>query len=76
MKKLKYFIIVLIFFLNFFGASYSQSLDQVDKISKNLRCLICQGQSVYDSNSDFAISMKLLIKKSISLIKLMHNIWV
>tara|TARA_B100001146_G_scaffold158696_1_gene139732 strand:+ start:164 stop:364 length:201 start_codon:yes stop_codon:yes gene_type:complete len=35
----------------------------VDKISKNLRCLICQGQSVYDSQSDFAVSMKLLIKK-------------
>ena len=37
----------------------------VDKISKNLRCLICQGQSVYDSKSDFAVSMKLLIKKKI-----------
>ncbi len=37
----------------------------VDNISKNLRCLICQGQSVYDSQSDFAISMKLLIKKKI-----------
>ena len=37
----------------------------VNKISKNLRCLICQGQSVYDSQSDFAISMKLLIKKKI-----------
>ena len=35
----------------------------VDKISKNLRCLICQGQSVYDSQSDFALSIKLLIKK-------------
>ena len=38
----------------------------VNKISKNLRCLICQGQSVYDSQSDFAISMKLLIKKKIN----------
>tara|TARA_Y100000590_G_scaffold65936_1_gene71301 strand:+ start:7649 stop:8029 length:381 start_codon:yes stop_codon:yes gene_type:complete len=37
----------------------------VDKISKNLRCLICQGQSVYDSQSDFALSIKLLIKKKI-----------
>ena len=37
----------------------------VDKISKNLRCLICQGQSVYDSQSDFALSMKLLIKNKI-----------
>jgi len=37
----------------------------MNKISKNLRCLICQGQSVYDSNSEFAISMKLLIKKKL-----------
>tara|TARA_E500000331_G_C16883875_1_gene551645 strand:- start:29 stop:400 length:372 start_codon:yes stop_codon:yes gene_type:complete len=37
----------------------------VDKISKNLRCLICQGQSVYDSQSDFAISMKILIDNKI-----------
>ena len=40
--------------------------NQVNKISKNIRCLICQGQSVYDSNSDFAISMKLVIKKKLN----------
>ena len=38
----------------------------VDKISKNLRCLICQGQSVYDSQSDFAISMKLTIERKLN----------
>ena len=43
----------------------ASSSQQVDKISKNLRCLICQGQSVYDSQSDFALSMKTLIKKKI-----------
>jgi len=37
----------------------------INKISKNIRCLICQGQSVYDSQSDFAIGMKLVIKKKI-----------
>ena len=40
-------------------------MSKVDKISKNLRCLICQGQSVYDSQSDFAISVRDLIKKKI-----------
>lgn len=65
MNKLKYFTVILTLLLNIFGTSYAQNLEQVDKISKNLRCLICQGQSVYDSNSDFAISMKLLIKKKI-----------
>ena len=35
----------------------------MEDISKNLRCLICQGQSIYDSNSDFAESMKEYIRK-------------
>jgi len=37
----------------------------VNKISKNIRCLVCQGQSVYDSHSDFAISLKLVINNKI-----------
>ena len=36
-----------------------------NKIAKNIRCLICQGQSIYDSQSDFALSMKILIQKKI-----------
>ena len=39
--------------------------DLVSKISKNLRCIICQGQSVYDSESDFANSVKQFIKNKI-----------
>ena len=39
--------------------------DLQNKITKNLRCLVCQGQSVYDSDSEFAISLKLLIKNKI-----------
>ena len=38
---------------------------KVDEISKNLRCLICQGQSVYDSNSEFALSVKTLISNKL-----------
>ena len=36
------------------------------KILKNIRCLICQGQSVYDSESDFASSIKLIVDKKIN----------
>ena len=39
--------------------------ERIDKLSKNLRCLICQGQSVYDSQSDFALSIKDFISKKI-----------
>ncbi|WP_435116377.1 cytochrome c-type biogenesis protein CcmH [Candidatus Pelagibacter bacterium nBUS_49] len=35
------------------------------KITKNLRCLICQGQSVYDLDSEFAISIKTLVDKKL-----------
>ena len=35
------------------------------KILKNIRCLICQGQSVYDSESEFASSIKLIVDRKI-----------
>ena len=67
MIKLVKFIL-LVFFLIF---SFQKLLIAnnnsilVDKISKNIRCLICQGQSVYDSQSDFALSMKKLIENKL-----------
>ena len=65
MEKFKLFIVLVSFSLIFSNNLHAQSSDQVNKISKNLRCLICQGQSVYDSQSDFAISMRTLIQKKI-----------
>ena len=66
---MKFFKFILIIFLSFFILQKNLIANDnsilVNKISKNLRCLICQGQSIYDSQSDFAISMKLLIKKKI-----------
>ena len=66
MRNLKFlFVIILsLFFLKKYLKANENFL-LVDKISKNLRCLICQGQSIYDSQSDFALSMKLLIKKKL-----------
>ena len=65
MKLLKIFLIIVIIF-NFTHVSSSENNDELtNKISKNIRCLICQGQSVYDSQSDFSISMKLVIKKKL-----------
>ena len=66
MKLIKFFSLFLLVFL--LSSSKILSNDNkilVDKISKNLRCLICQGQSVYDSQSEFALSMKLLIKEKL-----------
>ena len=64
MLKILKLILLLYFSFNF---SYANEINtKVDQITKNLRCLICQGQSVYDSQSDFAISMKLVVKKKIN----------
>ena len=43
-----------------------KNFDLKSKILKNIRCLICQGQSVYDSESDFASSIKLVVDKKIN----------
>ena len=66
MKKIKLILYIFSFTLLFLNNLKAENFDQVDKISKNLRCLICQGQSVYDSQSDFALSMKVLIQKKIN----------
>ena len=64
--KLSTFFLFIVIIFNFTGLNSAENNDEIkNKISKNIRCLICQGQSVYDSQSDFAISMKLLIEKKI-----------
>ena len=65
MKLLKN--VVLFFIILNFGeiTSAENNVELKNKISKNIRCLICQGQSVYDSQSDFAISIKLVIEKKL-----------
>ena len=65
-KKIKLIFFIFSFTLIFLSNLNADNSQQVDKISKNLRCLICQGQSVYDSQSDFALSMKILIDKKIN----------
>jgi len=65
MKSLKAFLLFFII-LNFSQISLAQNnIELINKISKNIRCLICQGQSVHDSQSDFAISMKFVIEKKL-----------
>ncbi len=64
--KIKILIFIIIWLVSFFNFSFADNSEKVDQISKNLRCLICQGQSVYDSQSDFALSMKILIQNKIN----------
>ena len=64
MKLIKLLIIFLILIYQNISYANNNSL-LINKITKNLRCLICQGQSVYDSQSDFANSVKILVDKKI-----------
>ena len=50
--------------LSFVKAEAQES--EQKKIYKNLRCLICQGQSVADSNSEFAQTIKLVVSDQIN----------
>jgi|TARA_B110001452_G_scaffold260585_1_gene258288 cytochrome c-type biogenesis protein CcmH len=65
MKTFKIFIILFLFI----SISHSRSDENNDflknNILKNIRCLICQGQSVYESESEFAISIKLIVDQKI-----------
>ena len=59
------FLISIFFFVNFYSIDLkAQNLE--NEITKNLRCLICQGQSVYDSDSEFANSLKILVEKKLN----------
>ena len=55
---------IIIFFtiLNFNIVNAETLSTDSNKIFKNLRCLICQGQSVGDSNSEFAQTIKLVVR--------------
>ena len=63
--KTRIILYIIFLLLAFSKSSFSNDQKLENKINKNLRCLICQGQSIYDSQSDFAESMKLVVKQKI-----------
>ena len=65
MKIIKFLPIIFLYFSLFSSFSNEKNSQLENKIFKNLRCIICQGQSIYDSQSDFAESMKLVVKQKL-----------
>ena len=76
MKKKFSFIIVLIFALPLLlNISYSVEPDEIldnkkqelraRNISKNIRCMVCQNQSIDESNAPLAKDLRILIRKKI-----------
>ena len=66
MKLSTFFLIILVIFSFVKLNSAEKNEELKNKITKNIRCLICQGQSVYDSQSDFAESVKLIIENKLN----------
>ena len=62
--------IKFLFFITyiFVGTTMHASNDQTKllEIYKNLRCLVCQGQPIADSNSDFAATIKLVVQDKLN----------
>ena len=67
LQKIKILIFIVLISINLKSIAISEtySEEQTINITKNLRCLICQGQTIHESNSDFAESMKKYIKNEL-----------
>ncbi len=67
LSAIKIFTIFILISLNLKSIAISSTFseEQTINITKNLRCLICQGQTIHESNSDFAESMKKYIKSEL-----------
>ena len=66
MKYLKYIIVLFIVININLSFAEDQEMKLQNKITKNLRCLICQGQSIYDSDYQFANSLKILVENKLN----------
>ena len=63
-KSIKILILIFLFIFSISSNILSdESLN--NKIYKNLRCIVCQGQSIADSNSDFAQTIKSVVNDKI-----------
>ena len=63
---MRFKILIVIFFFSLSSSLFSKNTLDENKIHKNLRCLVCQGQSVADSNSDFAQTLKSVVQDQIN----------
>ena len=59
--KIKFFLFT-VYILTATPTYPSETEFKLLEVYKNLRCLVCQGQSIADSNSDFAATIKLVVQ--------------
>ena len=71
---MKKFIIPIFLFFSVTAFAQEEKINQLE-IYKNLRCLVCQGQSIADSNSDFAATIKIVVQDQINQGKTKNEIY-
>lgn len=68
MKSSQYIFHILIFYSFLLSSVYALNVNQEERANnlfKETRCLVCEGQNIYESNSDSAEDMKKLISEMI-----------
>jgi len=68
LKSSQYIFHILIFYSVLLSSVYALNIDQEERANnlfKETRCLVCEGQNIYESNSDSAEDMKKLISEMI-----------
>ena len=62
--KLQFFFKIFFFLFFSFSLCANENLDyKVKKLTLELRCMTCQSQSVYDSDSDYSKDIKIFVIK-------------
>ena len=66
MIKLQNFFKILFFLFVAYSSYASENIDhKVKKLTMELRCMTCQNQSVYDSDSEYSKDIKILVKEKL-----------
>ena len=66
MIKLQNFFKILFFLFIAYSSYASENIDhKVKKLTMELRCMTCQNQSVYDSDSEYSKDIKILVKEKL-----------
>ena len=63
MKLQFFFKILLALFFSFSTYANEEIDNKVKKLTLELRCMTCQNQSVYDSDSDYSGDIKIFVKE-------------
>ncbi|MDA9181501.1 cytochrome c-type biogenesis protein CcmH, partial [Gammaproteobacteria bacterium] len=58
--KIKIISIIVVIFI--FSTAYAENNQEYNKIIENLRCLVCQNQSLSESDSNLAKDLRLKVK--------------